>query len=214
MAGDLVEALSDLEEERAVALLAERIKAGEDVLALLEEARRGMEIVGERFEKGEYYLSELIYAGEILKRMSESLKEHLPKTSSQRSENVVVMATVRGDVHDIGKNIVIALLEASGFPVIDLGTNVPPEDIIEKLRETGSGMVGLSALLTTAIDSMKETVKAIREAGLGEVKIMIGGAPIDDEARSYTGADAWGRTAQDGVSIVKRWTGYVPASQS
>lgn len=207
MVGDLAGALAALDEAKALAIVEERLRAGEDPLSMMEEIRRGMEIVGAQFAEGEYFLSELVYAGELLKRLTEMIKPKLRQTIEGDSRDTVVMATVWGDIHDIGKNIVVALLEANGFKVKDLGVNVPPEKIIEHVRETDAGIVGLSALLTTAIDAMKNTVDAIRQAGLADVKIMIGGAPVDEEARGYTGADAWGRTAQDGVMLAKRWSG-------
>jgi methanogenic corrinoid protein MtbC1 len=206
MAGSLVDALADLNEKSALALAEEKLKAGDDPLSILDEARKGMEIVGERFEKGEYYLGELVYSGDILKQISQLVKPHLQKQADEKPRGVVIMGSVAGDLHDIGKNIVCFLLEANGFKVYDLGVDIPPAKFVEKIKETGATIVGLSGLLTAAIDSMKTTVDAIRKGQVGDVKIMIGGAPTDEEAKSYTGADGWGRDALDGVAIAKEWS--------
>lgn len=206
MAEKLIEYLADLNEEKVLALVDERIKAGTDPLSILDEARKGMEIVGERFEKGDYFLGELVYSGDILKQVSQLVKPYLKQNPEESPRGLVIMGSVAGDLHDIGKNILISLLEANGFKVYDLGVDVPPSKFAEKIQETGATIVGLSALLTAAIDSMKNTVETIRKASAGDIKIMIGGAPTDEEARRYTGADAWGRSAQDGVMIAKQWT--------
>lgn len=205
MAQNLIEFLSDLNEEKVMALVEERIKAGEDPMVILDEAKKGMEIVGERFETGKYFLGELIYSGDILKKVSQLIKPYLQQNPEESPCGVVIMGTVAGDLHDIGKNILVSLLEANGFKVYDLGVDVSPERFVEKLKETGASIVGLSALLTSAIGSMKNTVETIRNSSVGDVKIMIGGAPTDQEVKQYTGADAWGRSAQDGVTIAKQW---------
>lgn len=205
MAGSLADALAGLDEKSALALVEEKLKAGIDPLLILDEARQGMEVVGSKFEKGDYFLGELVYSGEILKQISKLVKPHLLADSGKEPQGVIVIGSVSGDLHDIGKNIVTFLLEANGFKVYDLGVDVPPEKFVEKIRETGAKIVGLSGLLTAAIDSMKNTVEAIRNEQSVDVKIMIGGAPTDEEAKRYTGADAWGRDALDGVSLAKKW---------
>lgn len=205
MAVNLAEALAALDEEKVLAEVKKRTEGGEEPLTILEEARQGMEIVGDKFSSGEYYLGELIYSGEILKQVSALIAPKLRETSAGTSQGSVVIGTVAGDIHDIGKNIVIALLEANGFKVFDLGVDVPPLNFVESIKETGAPIVGLSALLTASIEAIKETVEEIRKAYDGKVKIMIGGAPIDEEVKNYTGADAWCKDAVEGVNTAKKW---------
>lgn len=207
MAENLVDALADLNEKAVLAEVERRINSGEDPLAVLNEARQGMEIVGQKFEKGEYFLGELVYSGEILKSVSKIIKPKLQQEAKVNAQNVVIIGTVAGDLHDIGKNIVIFLLEANGFKVYDLGVDVPPRQFVEKVKETGASIVGLSGLLTAAIESMKKTVEVIK-ADAENVKIMIGGAAVDEEAKKYSGADAYGRDALDGVVIAKKWAAF------
>jgi 5-methyltetrahydrofolate--homocysteine methyltransferase len=136
------------------------------------------------------------------------VKPQIEQEASAERLGRVLMGTVDGDIHDIGKDVVVFMLDANGFEVIDLGVDVAPATFVEKIRETQPDVVGLSGLLTLAFDSMKATVDTIREAGLREkVKIMIGGAPVDDHVREYAGADAWGKDAMEAVALAKQWTG-------
>ena len=165
-----------------------------------------MEIVGKRFAEGDYFLRELIYSAEILNGITAIVKPKLKKEVQTERLGKVIIGTVAGDIHDIGKDIVVFMLDVSGFEVYDLGVDVPAQKFIEKIRETNAPIVGLSGFLTLAFDSMKETVGAIEAAGLRDkVKIMIGGGQIDEEIRKYTGADAYGRDAMVGVSLAKTW---------
>ncbi len=190
--------------ENAQALL----DAGVDPLQLIEASRRAVEEIGERFEKGEYFLPELMLAGEMVKRISEMVKDRITSESPEKRLGKVVIGTVKGDIHDIGKNIVSFLLDANGFEVVDLGVDVPAERFVEAVRELEPQVVGMSCLLTLAYEPMKETVRALEEAGLRErVKIMIGGAATDDRIRAYTGADAWGKDAAAAVSLARGWVG-------
>jgi methanogenic corrinoid protein MtbC1 len=174
----------------------------------LDDARRGMEIVGERFANGEYFIQDLVYSGEILKQIINMVKPKLAKTAVTKRRDKLVLGTVAGDIHDIGLNIVDFMLDVNGFKVHNLGVDVPPQKFIDKIKETGAGIVGLSGFLTLAFDSMKETVDAIQAAGLRDkVKIMIGGGQIDETIRKYTGADAYGKDAMAGVSLAKEWAG-------
>lgn len=209
MVEDLVTALADLEEEEALNLTKQKLDVGDDPLKILENARKGMEIVGKRFSDGEYFIPDLIYSGEILKGVSELVKPKLTGSGVQQKKlGKVVLGTVAGDIHDIGKDIVVFMLDVSGFEVYDLGIDVPKENFVDKIKETGATIVGLSGFLTLAFDSMKETIDAIKEAGLRDkVKIMIGGGQVDDEVRHYTEADAYGRDAMAAVSLSKEWIG-------
>jgi 5-methyltetrahydrofolate--homocysteine methyltransferase len=165
-----------------------------------------MDIVGNRFANSEYFISDLLYSGEILKTITDMIKPELAKATEVKHLGKVVMGTVAGDIHDIGKNIVVFMLEINGFEVYDLGVDVPAEKFVEKIKETRASIVGLSGFLALAFDSMKQTIQAIKDAGLrGKVKVMIGGGQITEEVRKYTGADAYGKDAMAGVSLAKKW---------
>ncbi|NLY38378.1 MAG: methionine synthase [Firmicutes bacterium] len=210
MPGKLVQLLSDLKESEALSYVQEALDKGTAPAVLLDEAKEGMAIVGERFSKGEYFIPDLIFSGEILKGIVALLE---PKLKGEHGEEVkklgkVIIATVEGDIHDIGKDLVVFMLDVNGFEVIDLGIDVPVQTIVDKLKETNAPVVGLSGFLTLAFDSMKRTVDAIAAAGLRDkVKIMIGGGQIDDQVKEYTGADAYGLDAMDAVKLAKQWIG-------
>ena len=208
MPGDLVSALADLKEKQALEIAQNRLGAGDDPLSILDDARRAMGIVGKRFENSEYFIPDLIYSGEILKQITEMVEPKLTRSAEVKRLGKVVLGTVAGDIHDIGKDIVVFMLDISGFEVYDLGVDSPAQKFVDKIKETGAGIVGLSGFLTLAFDSMKETVAAIKAAGLRDkVKIMIGGGHIDEKIREYTGADAYGRDAMTGVLLAKEWVG-------
>ena len=207
MAEDLVKAISDLHEEEALRITKERLGAGEDPLKILQDSRNAMAIVGKRFEDKEYFIPDLVYSGEILREIAEIVKPNLEKAVKIERLGKVVIGTVAGDIHDIGKNIVTFMLDINAFEVYDLGIDVPAQNFIDKIKETEAGIVGLSGFLTLAYDSMKETINAIESAGLRDkVKIMIGGGQINDEIRKYTGADAYRPDAAGAVSLAKEWT--------
>jgi methanogenic corrinoid protein MtbC1 len=206
MSGELTKAIADLEEQEALRITREKLERGEEPHSILEEGRNGMQIVGKRFADGDYFLPELIYSAEILRGITEMVKPKLKKEVQTEYLGKVIIGTVAGDIHDIGKDIVVFMLNVSGFEVYDLGVDVPAQKFIEKIMETNAPIVGLSGFLTLAFDSMKETVGAIKAAGLRDkVKIMIGGGQIDEEIKKYTGADAYGRDAMAGVSLAKTW---------
>lgn len=208
MPDDLVNALADLKEKEALRITEDRLKAGEDPLAILDDARQAMSLVGERFGNYEYFIPDLIYSGEILRQISEMVKPKLVKAADAKRLGKVIVGTVAGDIHDIGKDIVVFMLDVSGFEVYDLGVDVPAQQFVDKIKETNAGIVGLSGFLTLAFDSMKETVEAIKAAGLRDaVKIMIGGGQINEEVRKYTDADAYGQDAMVGVTLAKKWVG-------
>jgi len=207
MAEDLVKAIVDLREEEALRITKERLSAGEDPLNILQDSRNAMEIVGKRFEDKEYFIPDLVYSGEILREIAEIVTPKLEKTVQTERLGKVIIGTVAGDIHDIGKNIVTFMLDINGFEVYDLGVDVPAQNFVDKIEETKTGIVGLSGFLTLAYDSMKETINIIESAGLRDkVKIMIGGGQINDEIRKYTGADAYRPDAGGAVSLAKEWT--------
>jgi methanogenic corrinoid protein MtbC1 len=208
MSKDLSKALADLKEDEAVAIAREKLNAGADPMAILEEARQGMETVGKRFAASEYFIPDLVYSGEILKEINEMIKPKLDGKSESKRGGKVVIGTVAGDIHDIGKDIVVFMLDVSGFEVFDLGVDVPAQKFVDKIKESGAPIVGLSGFLTLAYDSMKNTVQAIKDAGLRDkVKIMIGGGQITDEITRFTGADAYGKDAVAGVNLARKWSG-------
>jgi methanogenic corrinoid protein MtbC1 len=208
MAKDLVTALADLKEQEALKIVEERLAAKEDPIKILDDTKKAMEIVGKRFAASEYFVPDLVYSGEILKEITELVKPKMTKAAGAKKLGKVVFGTVAGDIHDIGKDIVVFMLDVNGFEVYDLGIDVPVQKFVDKIKETGAPIVGLSGFLTLAFDSMKQTVDAIKAAGLRDkVKVMIGGGQITDEVRKYTGADAYGRDAMAGVTLAKKWIG-------
>lgn len=205
MSTELTQAVVELNENEVLRLVRAQLEGGADPVGLLRACQDGMAQVGERFEKGEYFISDLMMAGEIIKEAGEILKPSL-KGESAASGGSVVVGTVQGDIHDIGKDLVVTLLEAAGYSVTDLGVDVPPARFVEALKETGATVVGLSGLLTMAFESMRDTVAAVEAAGLRpKVRVMIGGGPVDEKVCGYTKADAWGADAQAAVSLCKRW---------
>lgn len=205
---DLINSMANLKEEEALRIAKERLAKGDDPMKILEDSRSAMEVVGKRFASGEYFIPDLIYSGEILKQITQMVKPRLTKQAEEKRLGKVVLGTVAGDIHDIGLNIVDFMLDTNGFEVYNLGVDQPSKAFVDKIRETGAGTVGLSGFLTLAFDSMKETVNAIKAAGLRDkVKIMIGGGQMDDEVRKYTGADAYGQDAMAAVVLAKKWIG-------
>lgn len=205
---ELIKAVADLEEDNALRIVRETLARGEDPRLILDASRSGMETVGKRFAEGKYFLPELVYSGEIFKEIAEMVKPKLQQDVQTARLGKVIVGTVAGDIHDIGKDIVVFMLDVSGFEVFDLGVDVPVQKFIDKINETNAPVVALSGFLTLAFDSMKKTVDAISEAGLrNQVKIMIGGGQIDEAIKKYTGADAYGKDAMTGVSLAKEWLG-------
>jgi corrinoid protein of di/trimethylamine methyltransferase len=173
--------------------------------AIMEGMAKGMEVVGQKYEAGEYFLAELIMAGETMKEGLSVLQPYM-KTGDMKHIGKVVIGTVEGDLHDIGKNVVITLLTASGFEVIDLGVDVPAEKFVEAVKQYKPDIVAMSALLTTTMVNMAKVIKALEQAGLRDkVKIIVGGAPLTEEYAKQIGADAYGRDAVEGVNICKKW---------
>ena len=209
MSEDFVNLLADLKEDEVINLTKKRIESKEDAMNILEDARKGMEIVGSRFAGGEYFLPELVFSGELLKQITALVKPHLTGEATQTKRvGKVVLGTVAGDIHDIGLNIVDCMLDVNGFEVFNLGVDVPAEKFVEKVKETSAPVVGLSGFLTPAFDAMKETVEALEKAGLRDkIKVMIGGGQMDDEVKKYARADAFGKDAMAAVALAKGWIG-------
>jgi 5-methyltetrahydrofolate--homocysteine methyltransferase len=208
MSKKLVNAIADMKEEEALRIATDMAERGVDPMAVLGAAREAMDLIGQRYEKGSYFLPELILAGEVMSQITALVKPQLEKMPAPERLGKVVIGTVKGDIHDIGKNIVSFMLDANGFEVVDLGVDVSPEKFVEAIRNSKPQVVGLSGFLTLAYDAMKETIQAIQAAGLRDgLKIMIGGGQISEEIRQYAGADAFGNDAMAGVSLAKGWVG-------
>ncbi len=207
MSDQLATAIADLEEPTALKLVQERLDAGEDPAAILTSCREGMVLVGKRYEASEYFVSDLIMAGEIFKQALALFSSRI-KADTGGGRGKVVVGTVKGDIHDIGKDIVVSLLKAANYDVRDLGVDVPPGKFVDAVKETGATIVGLSGLLTISFEAMKQTIAALDAAGLRpKVKVMIGGGPVTATVQQYSGADAWGADAQTAVTLCNQWIG-------
>jgi methanogenic corrinoid protein MtbC1 len=204
----LINLMSDLQEEETIALVKELLASGTAPMAILDDASAAMALVGKRFEKCEYFIPDLMMAGEILKGMSDIVKPLLEKEGPAKKKGKVLIGTVAGDIHDIGTDIVEFMLDVSGYEVKNIGIDVPVPTFVEKVKEFQPQVVGLSGFLTLAFDSMKKTVEAFEEAGLRHnFKIMIGGGQIDEEIRKYVKADAYGKDAVAAVTLCDGWIG-------
>lgn len=196
--------IADLEEEAVLALVQERLAAGDDPLQIIDDCNAGMQVVGQRYENGEYFVSALIMSGEIFREVVELVQPLLAKRANGQSLGLVLIGTVSGDIHDIGKNILGMLLSCYGFAVIDMGVDVPPADFARKAIEVRPHIVGLSGLITASFEMMKETITALREksaANQVSFPIMIGGSMIDEQVCRYVGADYWAKDAMGGVRL-------------
>ena len=207
----LLEWLADMNEDDALALAKRMLlEEGASPLRVLELCRDAMDIVGKRFEEGEYFLPELVLAGEMLETIgaiAKPLIKYAPGTEPRKLGKVLI-GTVHGDLHDIGKNIVSFMLDINGFEVKDIGIDVPVKDFIEEINAYQPDVVGLSGFLTLAFDSMKETIEAFDKEGMrSKFKVMIGGGQIDETVRAYTGADAFGINAVEAVNLCRAWMG-------
>jgi len=202
----LVDAMVDMREDDAMKALDELVARGARPIAILDACREAMRVIGERFEAGEAFIPELMLGGEMLGAVSEKVKPLLGAASAAPAHlGKVVIGTVEGDIHDIAKDIVVTMLSINGFEVTDLGVDVSPAAFVEAVGQTDAKIVGLSGFLTLAYEPMKRTVAALRDAGLREVKVMIGGGQVDDRIRQYTQADAYGKDAMAAVKLAKQW---------
>jgi len=203
---DLAELIVGMDERGSLAAIRRRLDAGGDPLLLMDECRVGMERVGELYERGTYFISALIMAGEIFREAAEILIPLLPAPPQPQGSGKVVIVTVKGDIHDIGKNIVITLLDAHGIAVVDLGVDVAPERIADAVVAEHPDVLGLSCLLTTGFASMRQTIAAVRERTASwdrQVPVVIGGAPVDQNVCDQAGADGWSANAATGIDVVR-----------
>ena len=208
MSDELVDAIADMHDEEAIELARRLLDGGTPPEEVLEDCRKAMAIVGKLFEEEEYFIPELILAGETLRAISEIVKPRMAGGGETARNGRIVLGTVQGDIHDIGKDIVSFMLDVNGFEVFDLGVDVAPETFVAKVREVRPEIVALSGFLTLSFDAMKDTVEALEKADLRDgVKIMIGGGTVDNNVLEYAHADAYGDTAADAVNLAKGWTG-------
>ncbi len=207
MSEELIKAIVEMDDEQAVALTKQLLAQGVDPLFVLEDCRVAMGEVGHLFETGEYFISELILAGEILKSISAEVKPLIKADASNSKKTKVLIGTVKGDIHDIAKDIVVFMLDVNSFEVKDLGIDVPVQTFVDAVKEWQPNIIALSGFLTLAYTSMKDTVEAIEAAGLRDkVKIMVGGGTVDAAVCSYAKADGWGTDAMTAVNLAKQWS--------
>ncbi|MCC8046039.1 MAG: cobalamin-dependent protein [Clostridiales bacterium] len=198
-------AMADLDEDTLLDMLHELMDNGGDgAMDAMTACQDGLTEVGNLYEAGEYFVGDLIYSGEMMTEAMDILKPALAGDGSKKIGRMI-LCTVKDDLHDIGKNIVRAMLEAAGFEVLDLGIDVPAEKIVETCKAENIKIVALSGVLTLALDSMKATVDAFKAAGMDDVKILIGGSPVSEEACKSIGADDWAHAPQKTVNICKAW---------
>jgi len=196
----ITEALTKLQEDKVYTIIKEQIEAGISAKELLKECRGAMRVIGELFNSGEYFVAELVYAGEIMRNIMNLLSPYLKGQEYNKKVGTVVMGTVKGDIHDLGKAIVILSLQANGFEVIDLGVDVPADSFIGAIKNSGAKVVGMSVFLTSCFTSVVKIVNAIKDAGLRDkVKIMVGGAPVTEMVAEETGCDYFGKDAASGA---------------
>ena len=201
----LAQAMGELDEDTVKEVL-EQVADTEDANKAMEACQEGMNTVGKLFEEGEYFVGDLIYAGELMTDAVEVLKPLLAVGEDGGTKSRMILCTVKDDLHDIGKNIVRSMLEANGFDVLDLGIDVAPETVVNTAKAEGIRIIALSGVLTLALDSMKATVGAFREAGMrDDVKIIVGGCPVTEEACAGIGADEWAYSPQKTVNVCKGW---------
>ena len=203
--GDIAQALANLEEKKVYELIDQKVKEGANPLDIIQECNDGMIRVGELFSEQKYFITQLIFSAEILKQVMKKLDPLLAGVQTRcATGGKIVIGTVKGDIHDIGKNIVITLLKGAGFDVVDLGVDVPTDKFVQALKDSGAKILGMSALLNFTYPVMKEVVEAVREAGLrDQVKIIVGGTPVNEQVRQYAGADYYAKDAVVGVNICR-----------
>lgn len=205
----LVEAMADMKEKEALKIVDDLLAQGEDPQNILDLASEAMKVVGDRYQEGTYFLPELIMSGEMLRKIGDTVKPLIAAKQEQTKKlGTVVLGTVRGDIHDIGKDIVGFMLEVNGFEVVDLGIDQPEENFVRAVQENHPQVLALSGFLSVAFDSMKSTIEEVEKAGLRDnLKVIIGGGQMDDTVRKYTGADAYGDDAMAAVAFAKEVVG-------
>lgn len=204
---DLIRCVSDLQEDEALALVRARLENNDDPLQIVEDCQEGLRQVGERYERREYYLSGLIMAGEIFRQVMELLAPLIQQRFSGHESGVILLGTVAGDIHDIGKNSLSLLLISYGFTVHDLGVDVPATDFLAAATVHRPDIIGLSGLLTSSYDAMRDTIRLLRTVGdpaIAALPIIVGGNQINQQVCDYIGADAWVTDAMAGVRLCQQ----------
>jgi methanogenic corrinoid protein MtbC1 len=206
---ELVDAMANMKEEEALRIVNDMLAKGEDPGKILDLSSEAMQVVGKRYQDGTYFLPELIMSGEMVRKIGEVLKPKLAARQGQTKKlGTVVLGTVRGDIHDIGKDIVGFMLDVNGFAVHDLGIDQPEEAFVKAVKDYKPQVLALSGFLSVAFDSMKSTIQEVEAAGLRkDLKVIIGGGQMDDTVRKYTGADAYGDDAMAAVAFAKQVVG-------
>ena len=200
----VTELMIAFEDEDLIDEVEQELEGGVEPSAIIADLQEGMVVIGNKFSEGDLFVSDLMMAGAMFKEVSKILAPHIKSGADSEGAGKVVIGTVKDDIHDIGKDIVCNMLSASGFDVIDLGVDVEPEHFVSAVKESGAKVVGLSCLLASCYDSILDTVNAFADAGMrDDVKIIIGGGPIDEHVVEYAGADAMGGGAQDTVDYCK-----------
>ncbi len=205
---NFIDEIVELNEVTVLKLLEEKIANDENPLMIMDEVKGAMKIIGDKFENKEYFLPDLIMSGEILRQIMEKVEPLLKESKKEEAEKKgkVLLGTVAGDIHDIGKDIVKFMLDTDGFNVLDLGVDIPADVFVQNIKEFKPDVLALSGFLTLAYDSMKETIQKIKNEGLRDsLKIMIGGGTVDENIVEYVGADAFGDSAIEAVKLANKW---------
>ncbi|TXT63203.1 MAG: Dimethylamine corrinoid protein [Promethearchaeota archaeon] len=206
----ITELIIELEVDDIQDAVKEALNEGKDPYDVLNALTKGMDEVGRRYEEKEYYLTELVLAGETMKEAFKVLQPALAASDKAESKTKVILATVKGDNHDIGKNILGSLLLSSGFEIHDLGMDVDEKQIIEKVKDTGASIVALSSLLTMTVEQIQVVHEALKEEGLrDQVKLIVGGAPLNNDLATKLGADDFAEDAVEGVKHIKQLAGKI-----
>lgn len=204
--GLLARMVAEFDENGAQDLVRRRLAAGEDPMDLLDECRDGLKVVGGKYEEGKFFISALIMAGEVLRGVLDIIAPELARTDAGAARGTILIGTVLGDIHDVGKEIVIMLLRAHGIEVVDLGVNVAPSGFADAVADLSPDLLGLSCLLTDSFGSMQRTVAAVKERtahGASPIPIIIGGSPMSQDVCDFVGADYWCTDAVEGSRLVR-----------
>jgi methanogenic corrinoid protein MtbC1 len=205
---ELINAMADMQEDQVIELTKQYLAEGKDPVEIFRAFQAAMEEIGKRFEQNTYFIPELILAGEMMNAGAELIKPHMEGKEAGGGDKLgkMLLATIEGDIHDIGKNIYGMMMDLNGFEVLDIGVDVPAATIVEKAKEFGADIIGISGLLTLAFDPMKSVVDTLKEAGIrDQFKVIVGGAQLDQQVCEYIGADAFATDAVFGVNQCKEW---------
>ena len=202
----LIDAVSEIDEVQAHRLVEEMVARGKDPREIVNALNNALQCVARRYEKGEYYIADLIMAGELVTNLFKIAGMDYSAAAARAPRGKILVGTVYDDIHDVGKNIFVSMLRSEGFEVVDLGTDVPTEDFIETIRREKPAILGISGILTSVIENIKEVIDAITAAGLREdIKVILGGALAGKEYADYVGADGFSSDAIEGVEICRKW---------